>query len=471
MCIVSFFSMDLLILLIIKIGDSMFNKHLIINNNGEIHLYLYIDFNYEFGKDLRTNDKESKTQTLREKIIEYIREKHINVEPVKVFLVVGGLVIGSIFVQNYKYNDVKNSLEPNYQYVEEVDVFNNKNIINTPSVKTDDEKSLTNEDAIAATTNTTLGEAKVINQQQPKQTTIINESTNTTSSIVSQHKTQSSLPVVEELPPPPPPTPSEPMVTLYRSIGTIETMSLEDYVVGVVSGEMPASFATEALKAQSVIARTYALKRIEQNQILKDDVSNQVYKDNSQLKALWGTSFDTYYNKIKKAVEATKGQTLTYGGKYIEAVYHSTSNGITEDAMAVWGNNFPYLKPVDSHWDLDASSYLKETEKEFHVLSSIIGLDFTTDTNIEVLSRTAGNRIDKIKIDDKIFSGVELRNLLGLRSADFDIRIEDGKTIITTRGYGHGVGMSQYGANGMAKEGYNYKQILEHYYPNTNIKS
>ncbi len=455
----------------------MFNKHLIVNNNGEIHLYLYIDFNYEFGKDLRTNDKESKTQTLRERVVEYIKEKHINVEPVKVFLVVGSLVIGSIFINNYKYNDIKNTLEPNYQYVEEVDIFNNKDIIETPSVKTDDKKPLTNDDtkSTATTANTTLPETKIINQQKPnqttaKETTTINADTNKTNPITSQPQTQVPPLEAEKLPPPPQ-TPSEPMITVYRSIGTIETMTLEDYVVGVVGGEMPASFNSEALKAQSIIARTYALKKIEQNQILKDDVSNQVYKDNNQLKALWGSSFDTYYNKIKKAVEATKGQTLTYGGKYIEAVYHSTSNGMTEDAIAVWGNNFPYLKPVDSHWDLDANTYLRETEKEFYVLSSIIGLDFTAETNIEVLSRTAGNRIDKIKINDKVFTGIELRNLLGLRSADFDIKIENGKTFITTRGYGHGVGMSQYGANGMAKEGYNYKQILEHYYPNTNIKS
>jgi stage II sporulation protein D len=261
------------------------------------------------------------------------------------------------------------------------------------------------------------------------------------------------------------------MVTLYRYNGTVETISLEDYVVGVVGAEMPASFNIEALKAQSVLARTYALKKISQNLVLKDTTSDQVYKDESQLKAMWGDSFQTYYNKIVSAVAATKGTYLTYNGNYIEAVYHSTSNGQTEDAAFVWGNSYPYLKSVDSHWDLEASSYLRETSKEFSVLSSIIGLDFNSTTNIDVLSRTPGNRIDQIKIGDKTFSGVELRNLLGLRSADFDINIEGDGAVFVTRGYGHGVGMSQYGANGMAKEGNSYADILAHYYPGTQLKS
>jgi stage II sporulation protein D len=185
---------------------------------------------------------------------------------------------------------------------------------------------------------------------------------------------------------------------------------------------------------------------------------------------MWGSSFQTYYDKVRNAVASTKGEYLSYGGNYIEAVYHSTSNGQTEDAAVVWGNSYPYLKSVDSHWDLDASSYLRETPKGFDVLSSIIGINFNTDTNIEVLSRTSSNRIDQVKIDDKIFSGIELRTLLGLRSTDFDIRIEDGQAVFVTRGYGHGVGMSQYGANGMAKEGSGYREILSHYYPGTQIK-
>jgi stage II sporulation protein D len=186
---------------------------------------------------------------------------------------------------------------------------------------------------------------------------------------------------------------------------------------------------------------------------------------------MWGADFTTYYSKIKNAVAATKGEYLTYNGTFIEAVYHSTSNGLTEDAIAVWGNDYPYLKSVDSHWDLNASSYYRETAKEFSVISSIIGIDFNATTNVEVLSRNSSNRISQIKIGDKTFTGVELRNLLGLRSTDFDIKIEGDNVTFVTRGYGHGVGMSQYGANGMAKEGYAYRNILSHYYPGTQIKS
>ncbi len=233
---------------------------------------------------------------------------------------------------------------------------------------------------------------------------------------------------------------------------------------------MPASFNIEALKAQSVLARTYALKRIAANQVLTDTTSTQVYKDQSQLQTLWGSSYQTYYNKIKNAVTTTKGQSLTYNGSYIEAVYHSTSNGQTEDAQTVWGNSYPYLISVDSHWDLQASSYLRETPKDFNIISSILGIPFNEITSIEVLSRTSGNRINQIKIGDVIYSGVQLRNLLGLRSADFDIVITNGIATFVTRGYGHGVGMSQYGANGMANEGYSYQQILSHYYPNTTLK-
>ena len=136
----------------------------------------------------------------------------------------------------------------------------------------------------------------------------------------------------------------------------------------------------------------------------------------------------------------------------------------------MWGNSFPYLVSVDSHWDLEASSFLRETEKENTLLNSILGISFNETNNVKVLSRTNSNRIDKIEINGNIYTGIELRKLLGLRSTDFDINIEDNHTVFTTKGYGHGVGMSQYGANGMAKEGYNYEQILAHYYPNTQLK-
>ena len=228
---------------------------------------------------------------------------------------------------------------------------------------------------------------------------------------------------------------------------------------------MPASFQIEALKSQAVAARTYTLKKINAGVTLSDTDSHQRYKDNNELKQVWGKDFDTYYNKIKSAVQATKGQVITYQGNYIDAVYHSTSNGKTEDAKAVWGNSVPYLVSVDSPWDKDASSYLRTVSiSEATILST-----FGVIGNIKVISYTNSNRIASLKIGEKTISGVQFRNSLGLRSTDFDISYENGSYIITTRGYGHGVGMSQYGANGMAKEGYSYRQILSHYYQGTTL--
>jgi stage II sporulation protein D len=259
-------------------------------------------------------------------------------------------------------------------------------------------------------------------------------------------------------------------INLVRASGTV-SIALEDYVVGVVGAEMPASFSPEALKAQAVVARTYALKRVAENKTITDTNTNQIYKDNNQLKAIWGSSYDTYYNKIKNAVESTKKEYVAYNGYYIDALYHSTSNGKTEDPINVWGGSFPYLKSVDSHWDVSASSYERTQNVSAETFSSTLGIPFTVDTPIEILSKTIGDRINQIKIGDNIYRGIDIRDLFGLRSADFDVTVSGDTIIFTTRGYGHGVGMSQYGANGMAKEGYGYRDILSHYYPNTNIKT
>lgn len=523
-------------------GDNMFYKHLIIKNNDEDAIYLFIDFNYEFSFDFDLKTKKEKIQTIYEQAVKYLKDKKINFKAGKIFLVVGGLVIGSLILGNTAYaNNLDDIAIQKYQYNEQISLFDNntktadifgkntsKNIVNdvtadttvnspeasqdqviadnsnidgtTKEIVSDNQSNVNNGQITTSTPSTkTIQDKPTTSQSQSIQPTApVSPTTPPVTSTISQPSTVTSAPAttsptpstpsapVTQAPdstPPPPvqqpaPTPeptapvvTEKMVTLYRSNGTVETISLEDYVVGVVGAEMPASFNAEALKAQSVLARTYALKKITNNQVLSDTTSNQVYKDVNQLKAMWGTSFQTYYDKIKNAVASTKDQYLSYNGSYIEAVYHSTSNGQTEDSMAVWGTSYPYLKSVDSHWDLQASSYLRETPEEFSVLSSIIGLDFNAATNVQVLSRTSGNRINQIQIGDKIFTGIELRTLLGLRSADFDIRIDGDTAVFVTRGYGHGVGMSQYGANGMAKEGYGYRDILNHYYPGTQIKS
>ena len=261
------------------------------------------------------------------------------------------------------------------------------------------------------------------------------------------------------------------MVTIYRSNGTIETIELEEYIIGVVAIEIPASFHIEALKAQSIAARTYALKAIQDNKVLTDDVKTQSYRDKNQLKVMWGASFDTYYNKVKKAVEATKGLVITYNNQYIDALYHSTSNGYTESSYEVFGYSHPYLVSVNSSWDINASSFLRQVSFSFDNLEKILGIDFNKETLVEIIARTSSGRVSRLRIDDNYYSGIEFRNLLGLRSTDFDINVDSDKVIVTTRGYGHGVGMSQYGANGMANNGKTYAEILKHYYQGTTIKA
>jgi stage II sporulation protein D len=509
-------------------GDIMFYKHLIIDKENEETLYLFIDFNYEFSFDFDLKSKKEKIQTLYEQVIHYIKDKKINFKAGKIFLVVGGLVIGSLFIQNAQYSSLKDEATQKYEYNEQISFFDNKanlddiflqnkskqanvsdtdiatkdeTIAKAPTTSNTTKDTITTETTAPATetiqpeiikpnntvtptqpstssgvktpTNNTASSSATVQATTPPVVSVTPPTNSTTSTPVPTTPVPAPAPApVEQPAPPTPPAPvvTETMVTLYRYNGTVESISLEDYVVGVVGAEMPASFNVEALKAQSVLARTYALKKIANNQVLSDTTSNQVYKDVNQLKSMWGSSFQTYYDKIKSAVAATKDQYLSYNGNYIEAVYHSTSNGQTEDAVAVWGTDYAYLKSVDSHWDLSASSYLRETSEEFSVLSSIIGIDFNATTNIQVISRTASNRINQIQIGDKIYTGIELRTLLGLRSTDFDIKIEGDTAVFVTRGYGHGVGMSQYGANGMAKEGYAYKDILNHYYPGTQLK-
>lgn len=261
--------------------------------------------------------------------------------------------------------------------------------------------------------------------------------------------------------------PTEKQITIYRKNGSVVSLSMTDYLIGVVAAEMPASFPLEALKAQSIVARTYALKKLASGGKLTDDVSTQVYRDEAYLRSMWKNQYDTYYNKIKTAVLSTKDLTLRYNGSYIEAIYHSTSNGRTEDAVHVWGNSVPYLKSVESPWDQSAPSYLRTVEQDVTSLFATLGIDFSDPVSLEILSRNESGRISRVRLGDTIYSGVQFRNLLGLRSADFDLEIESGKLKITTRGYGHGVGMSQYGAKGMAESGYSYTQILAHYYPRT----
>lgn len=251
-------------------------------------------------------------------------------------------------------------------------------------------------------------------------------------------------------------------------------IDLEDYVRGVIAGEMPISFNTEALKAQAVAARTYAVRRIKDNNSydVVDTVVNQVYLDDETLKNNWGLNYNSYMAKIKNAVESTKGEYVDYNGTYADTLFFSTSTGNTENSEEIFGTKVAYLQSVNSYWDEEESPVFMEkstfTRDEFCKLLNI--LDCTV-INVDITNETSTGRIKNLKINDKNFTGSEVAYLLKIRSNYFDVLIENNKVLVVTKGFGHGVGMSQYGANGMANNGYNYKEILEHYYQGTTIKN
>lgn len=262
---------------------------------------------------------------------------------------------------------------------------------------------------------------------------------------------------------------NENIIDVYRENGEILKLNMDDYLIGVVSSEMPAEFNIEALKALAVAARTYALKTIKEGNNLTDSVSTQVYSSNEELKLKWGNDYEKYYNKIKEAVLSTSDLVIKYNDELISALYFSTSNGYTESSKEVFGSDLPYLKSVESLVDIDTTPYLKTTELDIKEVLNILGI--TSIDNIDIISKTETGRIKEIRINDKIYSGVEFRKLLNLRSTDFEIDLSSDKVRITTKGYGHGVGMSQYGANKLANNGYTYEKILKHYYTNVEIVS
>lgn len=408
--------------------------------NKEKVLILYLSYDYEFSSDFEHNN-------VLMKINEFIKRNKIKWNGKKVILVVGGLVLGTLVLG--KINPQTNPHSTSYNYVSNVilnhfDEFNNE--IGYSKIEIKDPVIIVEEGK---------EQEKVEIKDEPIK--IQKPSSNT--------KPQEEKTVQEQT--------KQTIVTIYRSNGNVEQLELESYIVGVVAAEMPAAFNIEALKAQSIAARTYALKAIKEEKILTDNEKTQSYKDINELKELWKDDFSTYYNKIKSCVKSTEGQVLTYNGEYIEALYHSTSNGYTENAYEVFGNSYPYLITVPSIWDINATSYSRDKTFSFEEFSNILGININKESLIEVLEKTNSGRIISIKIDDNYYNGIELRNLLGLRSTDFDINIntDTNQVIITTRGYGHGVGMSQYGANGMANNGKNYKEILSHYYPGTTLKT
>ncbi len=258
-------------------------------------------------------------------------------------------------------------------------------------------------------------------------------------------------------------------------------LNIDDYLIGVVASEMPANFEKEALKAQTVAARTYALKRMqtkleEHNQadICTDYAHCQAYMDKKEMKERWGKDYKELYNKIKSCVNDTKDECLMYNGEYATAVFHSCSNEKTENASEVWGGDVPYLVSVSSPGDTQKKDYITHVTFSKDEFEKIISGNDIRNANIENADSaigpyefTEGNNIEYMCLYGEKYSGVEIRKIFSLKSSAFDLVSDDTGFTFTVYGNGHGVGMSQYGAQAMAKSGSGYKEILSHYYPGT----
>lgn len=244
--------------------------------------------------------------------------------------------------------------------------------------------------------------------------------------------------------------------------GVTKELSLKEYLLGVLMGEMPGEFPLEALKAQAVAARTFTLRRMEQGGTLSDDPAVcQAYRDPGTAQEKWGQDWETYLFKMEEAVEATDGQVLTYEGELISATYFSCSGGRTEAAQAVWGGQVPYLVPVDSPGEENAGAYESRVSVPMEEFLSKLEIE---EPGVSAVTYTEGGGVDTMTIGGKTLAGTELRRLFGLRSTLFTMEISEKSVDFDVRGFGHRVGMSQYGARAMAEAGKSYEEILTWYY-------
>ena len=256
-----------------------------------------------------------------------------------------------------------------------------------------------------------------------------------------------------------------------EATGEIKKIPFEEYIKGVVAGEMPTDFEEEALKAQAVASRSYALYHVNgESYDVTNTTSNQVYLSDDQLKERWKENYTKKINKIKKAIIETNREILMYENQVVNAMFFSTSTGQTENSEEVFVSKVPYLRSVSSKWDELSPVFTDTATFETKDFYEKLQIPFNPTLNIEIIEKTSTGRIRKLKINNLEIDGRQFASKLKLRSNYFEIIQNKNKITITTKGFGHGVGMSQYGANGMAKEGYSYKEILKHYYEGTEIK-
>ena len=257
--------------------------------------------------------------------------------------------------------------------------------------------------------------------------------------------------------------------------GSRSYMNMDEYLLGVLAGEMPASFPEEALKAQAVASRSYAAHVLAKGKhgdgTLCAQSCCQIYLTEEQCRDKWGQDYDLYAEKLRACIAATEGQILRYGGEAAEACFHASSLGCTESSENLWGEAVPYLISVSSPESCESVPKLT-TEVRFtpEELSAALGSAVHGGGIGECVRDDAG-RVSSLELMGKRFTGGELRTLLGLRSTDFTAELRDGAYVFTVNGYGHGVGMSQYGAKVMAEQGATYREILAHYYPGTVLET
>lgn len=260
------------------------------------------------------------------------------------------------------------------------------------------------------------------------------------------------------------------------------SMKLEEYIVHVVAAEIPASYAEEALKAQAVAARTYAVKHMlgeerckSGHTICTDHTCCQAYLTTEELRTHWGTAFDKYFNKICAAVNETSGEVIVCDGKLITAVYHSSSGGRTENCEAVFAVALPYLVSVESAGEESSPEFSNETTYTSSEFVSKVNEAFpqanmsTPVGSVDIWDRTESGRVKLVRLGDTVVTGQQMRSAFKLHSTNFSFEITKDEVKITCLGYGHGVGMSQCGANAMAKDGADYLEILTHYYTGVDI--
>ena len=280
--------------------------------------------------------------------------------------------------------------------------------------------------------------------------------------------TESTAPVVSVLPAPV-------YIQVLDSDGKVQEMELETYICGVVLAEMPVEFELESLKAQAVVARTYALRCVSKGRkhtmgaVCTDSACCQGHLSPEDF--LNRSGDDSGVTKVSQAVLQTAGQVLLYNGNLIDATYFSCSGGRTEDAAAVWGSDVPYLKSTVSPGEEYAAYHTDTMTLSPAQVEAALGVTFTGEPGswFRILSHTDGGGVEEVSVCGQVLSGVQIRKKLSLRSTNFTVEATESQIVFTTKGYGHRVGMSQYGADAMALSGSTYDQILAHYYQGTEL--